>query len=82
MAPWAVGMSVQTKSTTPDSRAISMAGADSWAGWMSAPSIWGRQVSYQMVPIWLVQVPDRSLMPAAEARAPSALVRQTMEAYR
>ena len=52
------------------------------ADWICAPSIWGRQVSYQMVPIWLVQVPDSSEMPAAEARALSALVRQTMEAYR
>ena len=46
----ALGISVQTKSTIPVSSAISMAGAVSCALWMSAPAIWGRQESYQMVP--------------------------------
>ena len=45
-----------------------MAGAVSWAGRMLAFSIWGRQMSYQMVPSWLVQVaPARSATLAAEA---------------
>ena len=61
-------MSVQMKSTVPVSRAISMAGAVSAAGWIWAPSIWGSMESYQMVAIWAVQEPpDRSLMPVAEA---------------
>jgi hypothetical protein len=43
--------------------------------------IWGRQVSYQTVLIWLVQVaPARSDMPAALAYLPSAFTRVTMEA--
>ena len=64
----AVGISVQMKSTASVSRAISMAGAVSAAVWIWAPSIWGRQGSYQMVAICAVQVPpERSLMPLALA---------------
>ena len=76
----AVGISVQMKSTLPLSTAMIMAGAVSAWVWMSAPGIWGRQESYQMVPVWAVQVPVRLEMPVAAACALSALVTQTMEA--
>jgi hypothetical protein len=66
-AACAVGISVQTKSTVPVSSAISMAGADSDADWILASLICGRQVSYQMVPSWEVQVPPEIGMPLAEA---------------
>ncbi len=70
-------MSVQMKSTVPLSTAMIMAGAVSAADWISAPSIWGRQNSYQSVPDWAVAVPVRSLRPWAEARGLSALVTHT-----
>ena len=79
----AVGMSVQMKSTVPDSTAMIMAGASSDWGMisMSATSAaWGRQVSYQMVPVWAVQVPVSWLMPVAEATSLPSLATQTMEA--
>ena len=82
-APWAVGISVQTKSTVPDSSAISMAGADSCGGTICASGIWGRQESYQIVPLWLVQLPPaRSEIPLASANLLPCFTRQTMVAYR
>ena len=58
-----------------------MAGALSLADWIWAPSIWGRQVVYQMVLSWAVQVPpERSEMPWALANSLSALVTTTMSA--
>ena len=77
----AVGISVTTRSQRPLLRATSIAGALSCAGSMLASAIWGRQVSYQTVFIWLVQVaPARSATDAALAYLPSAEVRVTMEA--
>ena len=64
----AVGRSVQTKSTAPVWSCMTMAGAVSAAVWIWASGIWGRQVSYQMVPDWAVQRPPaRSAMPWAAA---------------
>ena len=76
----AVGISVQMKSTLPLSTAMIMAGAVSAWVWMSAPGIWGRQESYQMVPVCAVQEPESWEMPVADARGLSFRVTQTMEA--
>ena len=80
-AAMAVGISVTTRSQRPLFRATSMAGALSWAGRMLASAIWGRQVLYHTVLIWLVQVaPARSATPLAAAYWLSDGVRATMEA--
>ena len=42
-APWAVGMSVQTRSTVPEATAISMAGADSAGDRMVTFASWGNE---------------------------------------
>ena len=76
----AVGISVQMKSTVPLSTAMTMAGAVSAWGIIWAPEIWGRQVSYQTVPVWAVQVPVSLEIPVAAACSLPALVTQTMEA--
>ena len=59
---------------------MTMAGAVSDAGISWAPSIWGRQLSYQMVPVCAVQEPESWEMPVADARGLSFRVTQTMEA--
>ena len=77
----AVGMSVQMKSTVPVCSCMIMAGALSAGAMSSAPSIWGRQESYQMVPDWAVHLPPaRSEMDWAEAYLLLLVVTQTMVA--
>ena len=62
---------------------LGISATQSVLGWTVGGSsgICGRQASYQIVPIWLVQLPPfRSEMPFASAYLLSFLARQTMDA--
>ena len=76
-----VGWSVTTRSHLSALRDISISGALAVAARMLASGIWGRQVSYQMVLCWEVQVaPARSATLAAFSYLLPSFTRVTMVA--